>query len=125
MKFNKLYNLIEGVFEPASPKDAIQRKKDMINHEDGFEILIKDIIDENPEQYIGDIRVEPNIKNKDWSVYIELPTDPPFDDMTTIDDLEGFIDYIEDAIKQFDLYIYDKCIEEHTLYLGVATKDEV
>jgi len=29
MKFNKLYNLIEGVFEPASPEERSLRRKEM------------------------------------------------------------------------------------------------
>ena len=53
MKFNKLYNLIEGVFEPASDKDVVNRKEEYndIQIHDWFDNFTSyDRVTQNPDE---------------------------------------------------------------------------
>jgi hypothetical protein len=117
MKFNKLYNLIEGIFEPAGEEEMINRRKEYIKTEEGLKDFLTNLVDEIIGGYP---KIETNIPHEDWTIYIDIPSGAPYSPVSNLD-IERFLLKMQDQLQEVDLEIYDDSLDNDILKIGIMT----
>ena len=99
MKFNKLHNLIEGIFEPAT--DPFQRKYDAFKRSDiTLADIVWGIVEENEIITVNDVEIDEEARTIKVSFWYPKDQDQS--------DMNRFASFVDDKLIDFDIYVNDE-----------------